>query len=133
MAEDCGRASDGTPGESAAKCGLSLDLVQLVTDHHGALYRYAFRLTGSTADAEDLRNLAHRGARGHLQRRLLNLDMRPEGRLFEQRTTTASTAAARWAAWRRVGHLIAPGSLRVDDDAAALLAGGRAIARGGGR
>lgn len=54
MAEDRGRASGGTPDESAAKCGLCVDLVQLVTDHHGELYRYAFRLTGSTADAEDL-------------------------------------------------------------------------------
>jgi RNA polymerase sigma-70 factor (ECF subfamily) len=54
MAEDRGRANEATPDESAATCGLSLDLVQLVTDHHAALYRYAFRLTGSAADAEDL-------------------------------------------------------------------------------
>jgi len=31
-----------------------LDVAQLVTEHHAAVYRYAFRLTGSTADAEDL-------------------------------------------------------------------------------
>ena len=31
-----------------------MDVTQLVTDHHGAVYRYAFRLTGSVADAEDL-------------------------------------------------------------------------------
>lgn len=54
MAEDRARANEGTPVESAATCGLPLDLVQLVTDHHGALYRYAFRLTGLAADAEDL-------------------------------------------------------------------------------
>lgn len=31
-----------------------VDLSQLVADHHASLYRYAFRLTGSVADAEDL-------------------------------------------------------------------------------
>ncbi|REK13037.1 MAG: RNA polymerase subunit sigma [Planctomycetota bacterium] len=29
-------------------------IAQLVADHHQALYRYAFRLSGSSADAEDL-------------------------------------------------------------------------------
>jgi RNA polymerase sigma-70 factor (ECF subfamily) len=41
-----------------------VDLTQLVADHHAALYRYAFRLTGSAADAEDLTQqtflIAHR-------------------------------------------------------------------------
>jgi RNA polymerase sigma-70 factor (ECF subfamily) len=32
----------------------ALDIVSLVTEHHGAMYRYAFRLTGSAVDAEDL-------------------------------------------------------------------------------
>jgi RNA polymerase sigma-70 factor (ECF subfamily) len=31
-----------------------LDLARLVDDHHEILYRYAFRLTGCAADAEDL-------------------------------------------------------------------------------
>ena len=31
-----------------------VDLTQLVLDHHEVLYRYAFRLTGSGPDAEDL-------------------------------------------------------------------------------
>jgi RNA polymerase sigma-70 factor (ECF subfamily) len=31
-----------------------LDIVTLVTEHHAAAYRYAFRLTGSAVDAEDL-------------------------------------------------------------------------------
>lgn len=31
-----------------------IDIAQLVADHHGVLYRYAYRLAGSTADAEDL-------------------------------------------------------------------------------
>jgi RNA polymerase sigma-70 factor, ECF subfamily len=37
-----------SPGDPA------LDIAQLVADHHQALYRYAYRLTGSQADAEDL-------------------------------------------------------------------------------
>lgn len=32
----------------------TLDLSQLVLDHHEVLYRYAYRLTGSVPDAEDL-------------------------------------------------------------------------------
>src|SRR4051812_46162231 len=31
-----------------------LNVAQLVADHHQALYRYAYRLTGSVPDAEDL-------------------------------------------------------------------------------
>lgn len=31
-----------------------MDITQLVTEHHQAMYRYAYRLTGSVADAEDL-------------------------------------------------------------------------------
>ncbi len=34
--------------------GPATDVAQLVAEHHAAVYRYAFRLTGSTADAEDL-------------------------------------------------------------------------------
>ncbi|MFW6125040.1 MAG: RNA polymerase sigma factor [Pirellulales bacterium] len=30
------------------------DIVRLVSDHHAAVYRYAYRLTGTVADAEDL-------------------------------------------------------------------------------
>jgi RNA polymerase sigma-70 factor (ECF subfamily) len=30
------------------------DIGQLIADHHAAVYRYAFRLTGTTCDAEDL-------------------------------------------------------------------------------
>ncbi|MEK6233406.1 MAG: RNA polymerase sigma factor, partial [Planctomycetales bacterium] len=30
------------------------DVAQLVSDHHAELYRYAYRLTGSVNDAEDL-------------------------------------------------------------------------------
>ncbi len=38
----------GTEGDCA------LDLVQLIRDHHADVYRYAFRLAGTQADAEDL-------------------------------------------------------------------------------
>jgi RNA polymerase sigma-70 factor, ECF subfamily len=31
-----------------------LDMAQLVTEHHRAVYQYAYRLTGSVQDAEDL-------------------------------------------------------------------------------
>jgi RNA polymerase sigma-70 factor (ECF subfamily) len=41
-----------------------VDLTQLVAEHHATLYRYAYRLTGSAADAEDLTQqtflIAHR-------------------------------------------------------------------------
>ena len=33
---------------------MRLDIRQLVSDHHESVYRYAYRLTGSAADAEDL-------------------------------------------------------------------------------
>lgn len=32
----------------------TLDIAQLVAEHHGIVYRYAYRLTGAAADAEDL-------------------------------------------------------------------------------
>ncbi|MGH7139980.1 MAG: RNA polymerase sigma factor [Pirellulales bacterium] len=31
-----------------------MEIVQLVSEHHAAVYRYAFRLTGAVCDAEDL-------------------------------------------------------------------------------
>lgn len=34
--------------------GATLDIAALVAEHHQAVYRYAYRLTGSVADAEDL-------------------------------------------------------------------------------
>lgn len=37
-----------------AESAAPLDIAQLVTDHHQTLYRYAYRLTGVAADAEDL-------------------------------------------------------------------------------
>jgi RNA polymerase sigma-70 factor (ECF subfamily) len=33
---------------------LRVEVARLVADHHAALYRYAYRLSGSEADAEDL-------------------------------------------------------------------------------
>ena len=47
-------ADRSTPtGEPAATRG-KLSVAQLVRDYHQAVYRYAFRLVGSAADAEDL-------------------------------------------------------------------------------
>jgi RNA polymerase sigma-70 factor (ECF subfamily) len=37
-----------------AEGAAPLDIAQLVAEHHPLVYRYAFRLAGSTADAEDL-------------------------------------------------------------------------------
>jgi RNA polymerase sigma-70 factor (ECF subfamily) len=53
---------DSRPDSSiprAAECGacaekLAPTIAQLVADHHAAVYRYAYRLTGAEADAEDL-------------------------------------------------------------------------------
>jgi RNA polymerase sigma-70 factor (ECF subfamily) len=45
--------SVGTDGGSGAE-PITLDLSRLITEHHRALYRYAYRLAGSSADAEDL-------------------------------------------------------------------------------
>jgi RNA polymerase sigma-70 factor, ECF subfamily len=37
-----------------ADAPLGVDVAQLVAEHHQAVYRYAYRLTGSVQDAEDL-------------------------------------------------------------------------------
>ena len=48
------------PSDAARDCSTRtgpaavIDIHQLIADHHQPLYRYAFRLTGSAADAEDL-------------------------------------------------------------------------------
>ncbi|HEX4000608.1 MAG TPA: sigma-70 family RNA polymerase sigma factor [Pirellulales bacterium] len=51
-----------SPNQIAEK--PAIDLPQLVAEHASALYRYAFRLTGTSADAEDLTQqtflIAHR-------------------------------------------------------------------------
>ena len=44
----------GGASPEAGPAGGRLDIEQLVAAHHAAIYRYAFRLTGSAADAEDL-------------------------------------------------------------------------------
>lgn len=41
-------------GEAACGCGTKPEIGALVAQHHAAVYRYAYRLTGSAADAEDL-------------------------------------------------------------------------------
>lgn len=47
-------ASYDGEGAAMAEDRAALDIVHLVADHHQVVYRYAYRLTGSTADAEDL-------------------------------------------------------------------------------
>jgi RNA polymerase sigma-70 factor, ECF subfamily len=41
-------------------------IAQLVAEHHQAVYRYAYRLTGSTQDAEDLTQQVFLAAQRHL-------------------------------------------------------------------
>jgi RNA polymerase sigma-70 factor, ECF subfamily len=41
-------------GQIMADGDAPRDIAQLVADHHAVLYRYAYRLSGSVADAEDL-------------------------------------------------------------------------------
>ena len=57
-AEDTLPVGDSAVGDSAVGestgASIDLDLPRLVADHAGVLYRYAYRLTGSVADAEDL-------------------------------------------------------------------------------
>jgi RNA polymerase sigma-70 factor (ECF subfamily) len=49
------RNVDGGVEGAAEPCpAIDLDLLRLVADHADVLYRYAYRLTGSVADAEDL-------------------------------------------------------------------------------
>ena len=43
-----------TANRGNAAAASPLDVSRLVIDHHRSLYRYAFRLTGSVPDAEDL-------------------------------------------------------------------------------
>lgn len=40
--------------EVACPCEVRPDIIVLVSEHHAAVYRYAFRLTGSSDTAEDL-------------------------------------------------------------------------------
>ena len=60
MVDDCGPEAVGPGGSEAPleaqQCGptRAVDILQLIGDHYGALYRYAYRLAGSQADAEDL-------------------------------------------------------------------------------
>ena len=41
-------------GPAMGKQRASMDIAQLVAEHHQAVYRYAYRLAGTVADAEDL-------------------------------------------------------------------------------
>lgn len=52
----------------AAEVGdrVPVDLTQMVADHHAVLYRYAYRLTGTVADAEDLTQQTFLAAQANL-------------------------------------------------------------------
>jgi RNA polymerase sigma-70 factor (ECF subfamily) len=62
MTQQAGRGSmaaagGGAPPPGTAQAGAgpsAVRIAELVRDHHAELYRYAFRLSGSPADAEDL-------------------------------------------------------------------------------
>lgn len=55
------------PAESLPAAGEArVDLATLVADHHAVLYRYAYRLSGSAADSEDLTQEAYLAAQKHL-------------------------------------------------------------------
>jgi RNA polymerase sigma-70 factor, ECF subfamily len=50
------------------------DVAQLVAEHHQAIYRYAYRLTGSVQDAEDLTQQVFLAAQRKIDQ-LRNIDM----------------------------------------------------------
>jgi RNA polymerase sigma-70 factor (ECF subfamily) len=54
MSRDDSTVSNSAGLDLADVKPIDLKLVDLVGEHHAVLYRYAFRLTGSTHDAEDL-------------------------------------------------------------------------------
>jgi RNA polymerase sigma-70 factor (ECF subfamily) len=56
MADNGSAAHDRSSASefAGAAAALPVGIEQLIADHAEALYRYAFRLTGCTADAEDL-------------------------------------------------------------------------------
>lgn len=57
---------DSVPGSPGPDAAGVLQLEALVTEHHAALYRYAYRLAGSVHDAEDLTQQAFLVAREKL-------------------------------------------------------------------
>jgi len=63
-----------------ADVGAALDVRRLVADHYEAVYRYAYRLTGSQQDAEDLTQEVFLAAQKNLGQ-LRNLDG-PRGWLY---------------------------------------------------
>jgi RNA polymerase sigma-70 factor, ECF subfamily len=54
-------------GKRMADRVAPLDVAQLVASHHAALYRYAYRLTGSVPDAEDLTQQAFLAAQQNVE------------------------------------------------------------------
>jgi RNA polymerase sigma-70 factor (ECF subfamily) len=56
-------AAEGAPSADGA---TRLDIAELIREYHASLYRYAFRLTGSVPDAEDLTQQTFLVAQGKL-------------------------------------------------------------------
>ena len=110
LVELAGQDLDGLVGQGLGQ-RRHLALLHQLLDHLGA------------ADAEGLGDLAH-GRAGVDLERLLRLGARALqlGRLVEG-GTAAATAAARRPLRRALRHVVAAGGLRIDHDAAALLAG----------
>src|SRR5262245_48043347 len=54
MVDPSAAENTAEPGDSARTPSSSLDVAALVAEYHAELYRYAYRLTGSRPDAEDL-------------------------------------------------------------------------------
>jgi RNA polymerase sigma-70 factor, ECF subfamily len=59
---DAAGTGDLPIGELPIQGELPAKIAQLVAAHHEAVYRYAYRLTGSSADAEDLSQQAYLAA-----------------------------------------------------------------------
>ena len=58
--------SDAIGQSSATDSSVEVDLRQLVIDHHGVVYGYAYRLTGQQADAEDVAQQTFLMAQQHI-------------------------------------------------------------------
>lgn len=52
--EHCPSSAPAAEDQVAPCAGTHIDIARLVVDHHASVYRYAYRLTNSAADADDL-------------------------------------------------------------------------------
>lgn len=67
MRGDDAESEGGLGGANVSRTGAEpLDVGMLIRQHHASVYRYAFRLTGQAADAEELTQLTFVSAHQHL-------------------------------------------------------------------